>query len=673
MLASITAVIGAVTGVASLYFGYLQVRVMRQRHAAEPPPPALPAPAEADEPLRVGAHAAELNGYSVFAPAARVHGFAADFMDRRAELRALRSAVRSARSVVSVEGLSGVGKTALAAALCRKLPRRRQLRWVFCREHQDLTLAALATALAYDRGLPASAPFRALLTHPRVEPVQLIDAVIDYLARHRIVLVLDAYHTVGDQGVRDLVGKLARSKVRSTALLTSQRPVRLTRSPLTRTYTLDGLPAVDARAFLRDHGVAGADSVLDEVWRRAGHGNPEAMRIFAGLASRRSASDVLGELPVHTDALMEWIARLFDTLTASQQSVAKLIAFAYEPVRIELLRDIARRPARELERIVQALTSRFIVSDRSAAEGGLEMHDLFRDYVRSLLTPREKAEFGSRIAGHYQRRARDLLLGQREEPSYGLLYLESFPDYIGNTGQHETFVDDLMARLADHALRPKTGSTALVLGSGNGIHDAGLTRHGLRLVDLDIQPEIAALGRTAAARLDGDVAYVVADMTLRLPLRTESVDAVFDIGSSFGYEESDAENAAVFRHAAYALKPGGPFVFEYANGDYWSTLEAERAVDFTTLPNGSIRANYKIVDQAARTSLNAISLQRPDGTVGWFHHFMHYYPLREIERMMRDAGLDPVAVYGSAGGHVPGDPFDPERSTGMVVIAVKQA
>lgn len=104
-------------------------------------------------------------------------------------------------------------------------------------------------------------------------------------------------------------------------------------------------------------------------------------------------------------------------------------------------------------------------------------------------------------------------------------------------------------------MQPTSGSRALVLGSGNGIHDDGLIKHGLTVIDLDIQPEIAALGLAKARKSADHIGYIVADMTMPLPFAMESVDVIFNIGSSFGYEETDAENAAVFRVNGDAFDP----------------------------------------------------------------------------------------------------------------------
>lgn len=189
-------------------------------------------------------------------------------------------------------------------------------------------------------------------------------------------------------------------------------------------------------------------------------------------------------------------------------------------------------------------------------------------------------------------------------------------------------------------------------------------------MNLDIEPDIATLGHERAQAITGEFIYVVADMTQPLPFAADSFAAVFNIGSSFGYEERDEDNAAVFRNAAKVLKPGGPFVFEYVNGAYWQEARRGLEIETVTLSTGSVRATYTVFDSTARTSLASISLRRSDGSIGWFHHFMHYYRLDEIAAMMRDSRLTPVAVYGATNSRVRG-PFDEKKSSAMVIIATK--
>ena len=243
--------------------------------------------------------------------------------------------------------------------------------------------------------------------------------------------------------------------------------------------------------------------------------------------------------------------------------------------------------------------------------------------------------------------------------------------YFRITARHIRFVDDLLDRLADQALGLGPGDRILVLGSGDGTHDPGFAKHGSDITDLEIQPEVARLGRAKATTLPASINYVIGDMTAPLTdlIPDRSMAAVFNIGSSFGYEDQDEVNAGVFRHAARVLREGAPFVFEYVNGPHWVDKRVQRQIDVTDLPNGSTRTEVSITNPQAGTSLTLIGLRRRDGSGGWFSHFMHYYQLDEVTAMMAQAGLLPVAVLGATGGRVKGEPFDETASEAMVIIA----
>jgi SAM-dependent methyltransferase len=419
--------------------------------------------------------------------------------------------------------------------------------------------------------------------------------------------------------------------------------------------------------LLRHRNISLRYETAKSVWERAGAGNPLALILFAGRARGTDPEELALRLPGDAADMSAWIALVYDHLPAETQQVAKIIAFAYEPVSRAVVHAVAKPLT--ADGLLAELASRFLIKENA---GRLEMHNAVSDYIAARTSEAEQDDLASRFTGYYQAQARSVFLEGlgNDEPSYGLLYLESFPDYFTAIDRHIRFVDDLLERLADNGYPLARGDRILVLGSGDGTHDPGFAKHGLDVTNLDIQPEIAELGRRKAASLPAEIRYVVADMTKQLPAEIVpgSMDAVFNIGSSFGYERTDRENAMVFHSAARALREGAPFVFEYVNGPHWQNRRVQRQVSVTELSSGT-RTEVSIDNPEARTSLSMISLRRPDGTAGWFRHFMHYYRLDEVTAMMQDAGLRPLAVYGATDGRVTGEPFDNEQSEAMVIIA----
>jgi SAM-dependent methyltransferase len=364
-----------------------------------------------------------------------------------------------------------------------------------------------------------------------------------------------------------------------------------------------------------------------------------------------------------TEDLDDWIAIAVDELPPLARAVAKIVAFAHEPISPDVVAAIAA--PLPTGPVIEDLVSRFLIGDDA---GRLEMPGAVRDYVTSRTTDAEQADLAARFTDYYRQRARTVFLDGlgSDEPSYGTLYLESYPDQ-----GHRQFVDDLFDRLVDHGYVLARNDPILVLGSGDGTYDRAFAKHVFAITDVGGQPEIVALGRAKASALPAVINYVVADITEPLPaeIADGSMAAVFNIGSLFGHESSDSANAMVFRNAARALRPGAPFVFEYVNGAHWRSNR--RQVEVTSLANGATRTEVSITDPDARTSLTMIGLRRADGTGGWLRQFRHCYPLDEIIVMLAAAGLRVVATYGANAGRVTGKPFDERESESMVVIATR--
>jgi hypothetical protein len=652
----VLALIGTIAGVISAFgvpIAYLQLRAERTRKDT---------PVEDENAL-----AAKLPDLSLFAPTARYLGFDVDMVDRHAESAELARQLRSGRSVIAIEGIAGIGKTTLAAHACHRAGSGRKVRWVFCDEKATaLTITTLAKALASGVSSPTAIRLRTAIR----KNADIIDTVIDFLAEQRLILVLDNLYAVTDADIHELLVRLEHSAIASCVLVTSRVRLRELRAvPLVGELMLDGLSAADTHALLRQRDVRLSPTSATLVWQRAGNGNPLALTRFAGRARHTNPEELALRLPDSVEDFDEWIALAYDDLASESRTVAKIIAFAYEPITREALRLIAS--SLDPQAAIADLTDRLMVRNNA---GRFEMHSAVRDYLTRQTTESEQDDFATRFTEYYRTQARTVFLNGLgdDEPSYGRLYLESFPDYIAATERHIALVDDLIDRLADNGHPLARGAHVLVLGSGDGTHDPGLAKHGLVITNVDIQPDIVDLGQQRADTLPAEISYVVADMTEPLPpvIAKKSMDAVFNIGSSFGYETADETNAMVFRNVAAALRDDAPFLFEYVNGPHWENKRVQSQIDDTTLPDGSIRTEVSITDPHARTSLTLVGLRRPDGTAGWFRHFMHYYRLPEILAMMTDAGLRPIATYSARGGRVTGEPFDERTAEAMVVIAV---
>jgi SAM-dependent methyltransferase len=118
------------------------------------------------------------------------------------------------------------------------------------------------------------------------------------------------------------------------------------------------------------------------------------------------------------------------------------------------------------------------------------------------------------------------------------------------------------------SLRPAPGARILDVPCGYGRHAARLARRGFRVVGVDLSRAMIAEARrrfTEGPRL----AFVRRDMR-RVAFRGE-FDVVVNLYTSFGYF-TPAQNQAVLRGMARALRPGGKLLVDHRDPAYDATL-----------------------------------------------------------------------------------------------------
>src|SRR5207247_7066660 len=136
------------------------------------------------------------------------------------------------------------------------------------------------------------------------------------------------------------------------------------------------------------------------------------------------------------------------------------------------------------------------------------------------------------------------------------------------------------ASFVERALALNAGESLLDLCCGPGRHALLLAQRGLHVTAVDLSQPYLDAAAAEAKRRGIEIETVRADMrTLGFDGR---FDAVINMFSSFGYLESEAEDAKVLRGVAAALRPGGRARFalidrEWVNGDRvaheWWTCE----------------------------------------------------------------------------------------------------
>jgi SAM-dependent methyltransferase len=193
------------------------------------------------------------------------------------------------------------------------------------------------------------------------------------------------------------------------------------------------------------------------------------------------------------------------------------------------------------------------------------------------------------------------------------------------------------------------GALILDLCCGQGRHSVGLANMGYSVIGLDSSRTLLDLAKEHIAasprhRVSASRSWFVEGDMRNIPIREGTCDAAINLFTSFGFFD-DAGNLEVLRSVASVLKPGGKFLLDYWNPymvaqldgtrNWWWITDsllalAEAQYDFST---GRLRDLRTIVDVEKSSVENAVREVR-------------FYTLPELEKMLEQAGLHVLEVYG---------------------------
>ena len=109
-------------------------------------------------------------------------------------------------------------------------------------------------------------------------------------------------------------------------------------------------------------------------------------------------------------------------------------------------------------------------------------------------------------------------------------------------------------------LKLSPNASLLDLACGKGRHSVTLNTNGYRVLGVDLSPQSIAYAKQFE---NEDLSFSVHDM--RIPIDGVGFDSVFNLFTSFGYFDSQAENVEVCTAIAKMLKPEGKLVIDFMN------------------------------------------------------------------------------------------------------------
>lgn len=238
------------------------------------------------------------------------------------------------------------------------------------------------------------------------------------------------------------------------------------------------------------------------------------------------------------------------------------------------------------------------------------------------------------------------------------------PDYDEMTSFDRRFVQEkpFFRMLVE---RHRIGS-ALDAGCGTGFHSLLLAQLGVRVIAVDLSPEMLTRVRAHARQMEIDLNVVKAEFRELASVVQKPVDAVFSMGNSLAHLTSSDELFEALKNFAALLKPGGILFLQNLN--YHRILsQRERIQSIKECGTKTYVRFYDFLDPLL--SFNILTIDRQEGGA---KQTLQSIPLRpvlkkELIPLLHEAGFNELTWYGG----ISMEEFKQDTSKDLVVLARK--
>ncbi|HVP22134.1 MAG TPA: NB-ARC domain-containing protein [Anaerolineaceae bacterium] len=345
--------------------------------------------------------------------------------------------------VVTLLGLGGIGKSALAVSLMHQLAEHFEV--VIWRSLRD----APACEAFLDDCLHVLAPQQVGEAPASLE--RRIDLLMEHLVSQRVLLVIDNIETLledqvgtghlrpGYEGYSKLLRRVAESNHQSCLLLTSREKPREFESQTgklapVRTLRLSGLETTACKQMLGEQGLTGTEQEQEELIERYG-GNPLALKIVMQTIVELFGSEIapfLEQGEMVFGGVRELLAEQFDRLSPAERSTLLWLAILREPVTLNELLAVQGLPLPRVQVLeaLEALRRRSLI-EPGKLPGRFTLQSVVLEYITAELVAEGVKEVEQRRLVH--------LIEHR-------LYLAQAKDYV-RQAQERLLVAPLLAEL----------------------------------------------------------------------------------------------------------------------------------------------------------------------------------------------------------------------------------
>ena len=238
-------------------------------------------------------------------------------------------------------------------------------------------------------------------------------------------------------------------------------------------------------------------------------------------------------------------------------------------------------------------------------------------------------------------------------------------DIQNNTAQEVKFLMEV--------LKLKRGTRLLDIGCGYGRHVIPFSERGIDVVGCDLSAfmlketvrRIALKARGNGKRFDVLRASMKRGPKLvqcdnrRLPFH-HTFDCACNMFNSFGYCKEERDNYRILESIAQALKPGGLFLIDLINRDFYLQLNSRK--DWFERDNAIILEHKRFDSLQNRSEIDVTVIDKQGKRS--YHHSIRLYSFTELTMLLEAAGFRVLSVYGS----FTGDNFDMKQSR-MLILA----
>lgn len=192
-------------------------------------------------------------------------------------------------------------------------------------------------------------------------------------------------------------------------------------------------------------------------------------------------------------------------------------------------------------------------------------------------------------------------------------------------------------------LELETGERVLDLACGHGRVALPLAERGFNVTGVDLSPRSLELARAAADAQGLDVDFVQSDMR-EIDFDGE-FDAAYNVYTSFGYFEEEAENQRALHAVSRALRPGGRFLIDVLNPTGLAARYQTRMWD--ELDSGAMFLQQHEFDVIGGRNKAVWTFVRGDGSRSELVHSVRVYAPWELAGMLQAAGLTVSGSWGN--------------------------